>query len=408
MFVNIFIVLVIIAIGAVLFSKAVSTSRRWKAMVTPLASIIGSGFLVVVPILKMTTGNYALVAMTAIVIFAYAIGSAIRFNIKYFEPLLETGEGGTILSTIEMISSGALAFAYVISITFYLELLAAFVFEGFGIDFLAGEKALTTFILIIIAIVGYTRGFDMLEHFEKLAVDLKIAIIGGLLGGLVWLNVEHVANGKWALSQHHTDFGIEELCILLGTILMVQGFETCRYIGAKYSPDERVKAMRNSQLFSGVIYVIFIALMTVLFSEEVGNSETAIIEFSGYIASVLPILLIGAAVAAQFSAAVADTVGAGGLFSELTRERVPSRVIYVGICAIAIILTWLIDVFGVIAFASRAFGLYYALQSFIALVMAYKNPGELKNNFWRVILFGVIFIICVIVVIFGASAEGHH
>lgn len=48
------------------------------ATTTPLASIFGSGFLVIVPILAAAVGSYAVFAMAAVCALAYAVGSLIR------------------------------------------------------------------------------------------------------------------------------------------------------------------------------------------------------------------------------------------------------------------------------------------------------------------------------------------
>ena len=56
---------------------------------TPLASIFGSGFLIIVPILNGAVGKYAVFAMAVVCALAYCVGYAIRFNIKNAEPLLK-------------------------------------------------------------------------------------------------------------------------------------------------------------------------------------------------------------------------------------------------------------------------------------------------------------------------------
>jgi hypothetical protein len=53
---------------------------------TPLSSIFGSGFLIIVPILAGAVGPYAVLAMAAVCALAYAVGGVIRFNIKHAEP----------------------------------------------------------------------------------------------------------------------------------------------------------------------------------------------------------------------------------------------------------------------------------------------------------------------------------
>ena len=57
-----------------------SGARLWRATITPLASIIGSGFLVLGPILKGSYGFLAPGIMLALCAAAYLFGGAIRFN----------------------------------------------------------------------------------------------------------------------------------------------------------------------------------------------------------------------------------------------------------------------------------------------------------------------------------------
>ena len=52
------------------------TSIEWRATATPLASIIGSGFLVSTPLLILSAGQYAALAMMIIAVIAYVLGSS--------------------------------------------------------------------------------------------------------------------------------------------------------------------------------------------------------------------------------------------------------------------------------------------------------------------------------------------
>jgi hypothetical protein len=88
-------------------------NRLWTATVTPLASIIGSGYLVSAPLLYFAVKDYAFVAMTGIVIFAYLIGEAIRFNILHSEPIIYNAKRETLhyfLLEVERFSNLVLAF----------------------------------------------------------------------------------------------------------------------------------------------------------------------------------------------------------------------------------------------------------------------------------------------------------
>ena len=58
-----------------------------KGSTTPLASIFGSGFLVIISVLSDAVGVYALPAMVAICSLAFLVGIVIRFNIAKAEPL---------------------------------------------------------------------------------------------------------------------------------------------------------------------------------------------------------------------------------------------------------------------------------------------------------------------------------
>jgi hypothetical protein len=45
------------------FSKRLAASSNWRATVTPLASIMDSGFLVVAPLLGVIVGNLAVICL---------------------------------------------------------------------------------------------------------------------------------------------------------------------------------------------------------------------------------------------------------------------------------------------------------------------------------------------------------
>jgi len=121
----------------------------------------------------------------------------------------------------------------------------------------------------------------------------------------------------------------------------------------------------------------------------------------GIVAPILPFLLVTAALAAQFSAAVADTSGSGGLFHELTRNRISPRLGYLILTIVGLVLTWTIDIFDIISFASRAFAIYYALQAAIAAITA-RQAAEAR---WRIALFAALAVLGVVIVIFGQAVE---
>jgi predicted lipid-binding transport protein (Tim44 family) len=84
---TVIVVVALLLAGYLALSKRLAASSNWKATVTPLASIMGSGFLVSAPLLAGIVGNWAVVCMALLLVLAYAVGGAIRFNIRHFEPI---------------------------------------------------------------------------------------------------------------------------------------------------------------------------------------------------------------------------------------------------------------------------------------------------------------------------------
>jgi hypothetical protein len=396
------------AIFALLMSPAMRRSRPWQATVTPLASIIGSGFLVVAPLLAHMVGHWALAAMLAIVILAYAVGSAVRYNITHLEAISDSEKdsspGAATLKWLERIAKVLLALAYVIAITFYLELLAAFVLQLFDMQDRALQKGIGTALVIFIGLFGYWRGLSSLENLEKYSVDTKLAIIAGFLAGLAVVNAHHVIAGTWAMPRMDVTWDTNTLRRLLGAFLIVQGFETCRYMGNAYRKEERVVAMRHAQLIAGAIYFTFIALASILFGSFGEVSETGIIDLSAQVAVIVPFLLIIGAATAQFSAAVADTLASGGLVEAATRGRFSHRHVYLVVMLLSATLLWTGHIFTIISYASRAFAAYYAVQCIMAAAHA-AMAGSQQRSIARASWFAFLALVMLAAAMFGIPAE---
>lgn len=401
------VVVVVLVAAAVLFSKKLQTSRNWQATVTPLASIIGSGFLVSVPLLAAEAGNFAIFAMSALIGAAYLVGAAIRFNIRYAEPLLathpKTGEQ-RLTHSLESLSHLVLAMAYFISVAYYLVLLGHFLLKGFGVTNPAVAKSIATSILASLGLLGLFKGLGMVERIEKYTVGVNLAIIAALIGGLIWYNAAAAATHAWRLESSRPAFELHSVRVLLGLLIVVQGFETSRFMGDEFDADTRIKTMRWAQWISAVVYIAFFALMTVLFRFIGGETGiTAIIDLVGHVALVLPIMLTVGAVASQFSASVADSVGCAGLLEDIADKRLTLRHAYPLIALISIAITWNADVFRIIALASQAFALYYFAQSCVALSVAYQERG-IKNRMAHMFLFAAVALLCLAVVLFGVPS----
>lgn len=384
-------------VAGLLWLPRLRRAAVWRATVTPLASIIGSGFLVLGPLLDVGYGRFAPLAMAALCAAAWAFGAAIRYSMASGVETDATRPRAEM--ALAELSDWALAFAYVISVAYYLNLFGAFAVRLTPWPGPVAAHLVTTAVYAVILSVGWSRGFTSLERMEYGTVTLNLSIIAGLLAGLVlffWHRVGAGALQSPAPSLH----GLRVLTVGFGLIVIVQGFETSRYLGAEYPVAARIRSMRRAQGIATAVYLSYIALLTYAFPpSSVKLSETAIIDMMQLVSPLLPVLLVAGALAAQFSAAVADTGGAGGLVAELTRRRVTPRAGYALLAVLGIGLTWGADVFQIIAYASRAFAAYYALQAAIAALRARRRgQGRLALGFAALAVLGVA------VTLFGAAA----
>ncbi len=400
---NIAIVAIALALALYLaLSPRLAASSSWSATVTPLASIMGSGFLVSAPLLAGTVGNLALPCMMGLLVLAYLVGGVIRFNIRYFEPIEKSERGPAQI--IAFTSRIVLAGAYFISVSYYLQLLAAFGLSALGLQDQTLAHGMTTALLATIGGIGIWRGLDALESVEKYAVSLNLGVIGALLAALLYYNARLLLGDEWALPAVSSNLEFRDLRVLLGLLIVVQGFETSRYLGNQHSAAQRIATMRYAQLLSSTIYILFIGLATVLFHDGLGTDVTAIILMTRPVALVLPLLLSVAAIGSQFSAAVADNVGAGGLIEDITGRRVPARYAYLLILVVTLAITWETNVNQIIAYASRAFALFFTLQCLVAIIVVWQHR-ELRGRGARLAGYAAVLVACLSVFGLGLPSE---
>ena len=385
--------------------KRLRQSRQWRATVTPLASIIGSGFLIVAPLLHAVLGKWALVGMIFLSVLAYAIGSIIRFNIRYAEMyLIEHSESG--IAKIETLSQWALGVAYAISVAFYTSLFTAFLFDRLSITDPTLMRWATTVLLLSVMAVAWRRGARGLETIELVAVTLKLAIIFGVLIALGSYDV--ISRTSWFQHDAIKSLSLwDSAAMLAGMLMVTQGFETTRFMGSHYTANVRINAARYSQWIATVIYIAFIGFTCPLFLEFpiVELNETTISQTLGQVVMVLPVMLLIAATASQLSAALADTIGGGGLLRELIPVSLPENIFYMGIVALAMILIWSANVFEIINYASKGFGTYYLLQVFIALFLLSKQ----SLNLTRIVsILGSICLVLILLFVIFASIPAPH
>ena len=397
--------LVLLAAAAVCgffyFRPKVLQSGFCRATVTPLASIIGSGFLVAGPILAHAAGHLAWVAMLGLCLLGLLFGSAIRYNIRYVETEIDQPVHGFAVP-FERVAEAVLAVAYFISVTYYLNLFAAFALRSVGMEDPYYTRVVASAVICGLGALGLYRGLKGLERVEIFAVGLKLSLIGGLIAVLVVAAGEGVAEGTYAWRMDGPSPSLQEIQILLGLVILVQGFETSRYLGESYDRETRVRSMRLAQWFSTAVYVLFIVLITAYFTEAVESSagETAIIDILAPLGSIIAPVIIVMALSSQLSAAVADINGAAGLLAEGSGQRIPVA-IGNGITALgALAITWSANIYEIIAYASKAFVAYYALQAALATYAAWRRGDKVCVG-----VYALAVVIAVGIVLFAVPAD---
>ncbi len=405
-FINLIIFIPMIGAMIFLFSKKVRQSTFWQATVTPLASIIGSGFLVSTPLLVLLVGKWAPIIMLIVVIVAYALGAAMRCNILYLEPLLKDEKQKHLwVCKLEILSRPILGIAYIISATFYLKLLSAFIFKPLGLDFHGlSSNLLTSIILLFIGITGLFRGLKSLERLAEYSVNTKLGVIITLIISLLVYNAIEIYHGRWALKITTPQSFNIVIKKILGILIIIQGFEISRYMGDAYTASMRIKTMRYAQILSGIIYVVFVTLAMVLFNKITQINEITIVHISYIVAPSLAIVLVIGAIMSQFSASVADIIGGGELLAEASHKKISDKINFLLMAIVGIFLTWVTNIFEIISLASKAFALYYAIHTFMALMLCFKDH-KLWRRWSRFFLYGALTLLMLAVVLFGIPSE---
>jgi hypothetical protein len=389
-----------------IFSK-IKKSLLWTVIVTPLASIIGSGFLIAAPLLYDEFRGWTIAFVLLLNLFALGIGWALRINIIYFDSIqkkLQESRRLKWLVALERSSNWILGFCYMAAIAFYVSILSSFVFEVLhlnsreiifdGIRIEHFTNLFSSIILGFIGVFGFWNGLHGLEKLEKFAVNLKISVIGGLLVVLViyfiasLLGLTETSYALDFISLHTRNFQI-----LGGVLLISQGFETVKFMGGHYSGKLRIKAMLIAQLIAAGIYLIFIPLAGPISASFNHITEVTVINIIGKTAFGMAILLSFSAIFSQFGASIADTIGAGGLLEEESQKKFNHQQLYLPITVLAIALLWFFPVFKIITIASRLFALYYLAQTIIAAVISSENRKILQTSVFSIISVGLLFIV---------------
>jgi hypothetical protein len=251
----------------------------------------------------------------------------------------------------------------------YLHILSAFVLGGLHADTDLNENLMTTAVIAAITTIGTTKGLKALDVLEEWGIYVTLLIILLLLLGFArydWTAWQSPSGIMLVAPLQHTPWQV--LTIVAGTLIVVQGFETPRYLGEVFDADTRVRASRWSQIISTGVYLLFVALALPVVHTLGGTyDDNSLIALVGVAAALLVAPLIVAAALSQFSAAVADTLAATGNLEETTHGHLKARWAYIFVGGGAIALTWSADTLEIVALASRAFAFYYLLQCLVAI-----------------------------------------
>ncbi len=338
------------------------------ATVTPLASIFGSGFLIIVPVLERTLGAKAIFGIVGVCGFAWFVGAAIRHNIAAVEPLEADERLDEVTRRIEKAADLVIVIAYVISVALYLRIMSQYLVEFATSGSDIAERALASVAVLVIVAVGVIRGFSGLDRMERAAL-VSVLVLTTILGGALFFHDASALFGGGIDLPPVPAKGLEHVLLVLGGIVItVQGFETVRYLTDEYDPKTRIWACRLSQIVSSSIYLGFIVVATPVMGLGSGEgADRTLLDITARVVPLLSIPVVLTAVLSQFSAATADTVAANGNLHLIFGDPMHSPRPYVVTGGAAILLVWVVPTFSIIAIASRAFAAYYSLQCIVAL-----------------------------------------
>ena len=247
-----------------------------------------------------------------------------------------------------------------------------------------------------IGFLGRFHGLDMLLVTERWALRVTAVLLFAMVAGFIAYDWNAYTTNSIVLPPVPEQGLWTVLTVLGGTLIVVQGFETSRYLGSEYDRDLRIWSCRSSQLVSTLIYLVFVAAATPLMhflGDQVEDDGLLILAAKAAYWLVTPLVL--AAVLSQFSAAVADVVAAGGTVEESTQGRVDDRQAYVLVCGIAIILAFA-PTLTILSFASHAFAFYYFLQCLVAICVTEKR--------WQKVAIGGLAVILAFITLFAVPA----
>jgi hypothetical protein len=368
------------------------------ATVTPLASIFGSGFLIIIPILERELGALAAVGMAAVCLLAWMVGIAIRHNVAVVEPLEHADRLDPITARIDRASDLVIVVAYVISVALYLRILALFVVGYVSTGSGASERLLAVILVMLITAVGLVRGLAGLELLERLALGSVLVLVLAIGATFAGNDASQLLSGGGLHLPPVPSSGLASVLLVLGGIVItVQGFETVRYL-QHIDREARIAGCRLSQVISSIVYILIVALATPLMGLGTrSGADRGLLELVQRIAPLLALPLVLCAVFSQFSAATADTEAGVGNLLVIGWAPLRGRRRYLLVGGAAAVLAATLGTSVIIVVASRAFAAYYALQCAVALRTSNRRSTR--------VAYGVLALLMVAITLLARPAQ---
>jgi hypothetical protein len=367
------------------------------ATVTPLASIFGSGFLIIIPILERELGALAAVGMAGVCLVAWMVGIAIRHNVAVAEPLADADRLDPTTSRIDRASDLVIVVAYVISVALYLRILALFVVGYVSTGSGVSERLLAVLLVLVITAVGLVRGLAGLELLERVALGAVLLLVLAIGAAFARNDASQLLGDGVRLPPVPGPGLVSVLLVLGGIVITVQGFETVRYL-QHIDRQARIAGCRVSQLISSFVYILVVALATPLMGLGTrSGADRGLLELVQRVAPLLALPLVLCAVLSQFSAATADTEAGVGNLGVIGWAPLRGRRRYLLVGGAGAVLAATLATSVIIVVASRAFAAYYALQCVVALRTS--NRGRIRVGY------GVLAVLMVAITLLAQPAQ---
>ena len=159
-------------------ASATPTRTVAFATVTPLASIFGSGLLIIVPILEVTLGALAVVGIAGVCCSRGSSATSCATTSAWSSRWPQAGRLRRGDERLEVASDVAIAIAYIISVALYLRIMAQFLVGYVADDSMVGtERLIAAAAVALIVTIGVTRGFAGLDFLDRIALGAVLVLI---------------------------------------------------------------------------------------------------------------------------------------------------------------------------------------------------------------------------------------